>query len=567
MIREDTYIFIEKITIQDFRAFSGKEQNNNFKTYTFELGKHITCISGHNGIGKSTILAMLSNCGELKVSDGRLLNGDKFSGEYSEIIKYDEDYDTTGNKCSIYFGGNLPDCDSQGNQYVKRLDFRAAIQNDRDKKRYRLIPKKTEERNTERKIEWPTYYLGLSRLYPIGESENVEINKTNKINDSIKQSIFKEYSKILNTDLDQNTTSNFINPSDAKKKKGVGIKTEKYGVLSNSSGQDNLGQILTAVFSFENLKNNLESCENSYYAGGILLIDEIDATLHPSAQNKLFKFLYKKSQELNLQIVFTTHSLSLLEYITKSHGLCDRNRSLVLQYLTNGRGKIEIKTNPTIDEIKHDLLITYTGILETPKIDVITEDDVGRWLLKNIIEQKQLPLSLNYLDCNFGYEEISKLIVGSSIFINCLVVFDPDISKEERKDKVKKAIENNAFFTLNQPSNENKNKRCLLILPGGEPIETIIWNYIKDSPENHDMYYNHQMESQGVTKRNLIENAPEDIKNLKIQKNWFYDNRSICDIVIKYWINDNSDCIDNFVKDLKFEYNKIASTMGIKPID
>lgn len=104
-------------------------------------------------------------------------------------------------------------------------------------------------------------------------------------------------------------------------------------------------------------------------------------------------------------------------------------------------------------------------------------------------------------------------------------------------------------------------------MPGGEPIETIIWNYIKDSPENHDMYYDHQMESQWVTKRNLIENAPEDIKNLKIQKNWFYDNRSICDIVIKYWINDNSDFIDNFVKDLKFEYNKIASTMGIKPID
>ena len=551
-------MYIEKIEIKNFRAFCKKDE-----FYEIELGRHITCISGHNGIGKSTILAMLSNCGELKVSDGRLLNGDKFSGEYSEIIKYDEDYDTTGDKCSIYFGGDLPDHDSQGNRYVRKLDFRATIQNDKNKKRYRLIPKKTEDRNTERKIEWPTYYLGLSRLYPIGESENVAI----KINNSMRQSILEEYSRILNISLDQNTTSNFTNPSDAKKKKGVGIKTEKYGVLSNSSGQDNLGQILTAVFSFEKLKNDLESREDRYCDGGILLIDEIDATLHPAAQNKLFKFLYQKSKELNLQIVFTTHSLSLLEYITKTHYLCDKNRSLVLQYLTNGRGEIEIKTNPTIDEIKHDLLITYSGILETPKIDVITEDDVGRWLLKNIIEQKQLPLSLNYLDCNFGYEEISKLIVGSSIFTNCLVVFDPDISKEERKDKVKKAIENNAFFTLNQPSNENKNKRCLLILPGGEPIETIIWNYIKDSPENHDMYYNHQMESQGVTKRNLIENAPEDIKNLKIQKNWFYDNRSICDIVIKYWINDNSDCIDNFVKNLKFEYNKIASMIGIKPID
>ena len=426
------------------------------------------------------------------------------------------------------------------------------------------MPKKTHERPTESKIEWPTYYLGLSRLYPIGESENIDVVGL-KADIEIKEEMFKAYSNILNTNIDS-IDSSFVSPTDAKKKKGVGIKTDKYGILSNSSGQDNLGQILMAVFSFQNLKNTLEKKENYWYDGSILLIDEIDATLHPAAQNKLFKFLYKKSQELNLQIVFTTHSLSLLEYITKSHDLCDRNRSLVLQYLTNGRGEIEIKTNPTIDEIKHDLLITYAGILETPKIDVITEDDVGRWLLRNIIEQKELPLSLNCLDCSFGYESISKLIVGSSIFTNCLVVFDPDISKEERKNKVIRAIENNTFFTLNSPSNENKNKRCLLILPGDEPIETIIWNYVKDSPETHDMYRDPQMEARGIIKRNLIENAPEDIENLKIQKKWFYDNKSVCDIMVKYWIRDNSDCIDNFVKDLKFEYNKIASIIGIKPI-
>lgn len=554
-------IFIKKITIHDFRAFSGKNPDGSSKIYEIELGEHITCISGHNGIGKSTILAMLSNCGEIKKQDGVLLNGNKFAGEYSSIVKYDKDYDKPGDKCSIYF--HAPDNvkDSSGFKYPKVIDFRAAIQSG---ERYRLLPKKTHERPTESKIEWPTYYLGLSRLYPIGESENIDVVGL-KADIEIKEEMFKAYSNILNTNIDS-IDSSFVSPTDAKKKKGVGIKTDKYGILSNSSGQDNLGQILMAVFSFQNLKNTLEKKENYWYDGSILLIDEIDATLHPAAQNKLFKFLYKKSQELNLQIVFTTHSLSLLEYITKSHDLCDRNRSLVLQYLTNGRGEIEIKTNPTIDEIKHDLLITYAGILETPKIDVITEDDVGRWLLRNIIEQKELPLSLNCLDCSFGYESISKLIVGSSIFTNCLVVFDPDISKEERKNKVIRAIENNTFFTLNSPSNENKNKRCLLILPGDEPIETIIWNYVKDSPETHDMYRDPQMEARGIIKRNLIENAPEDIENLKIQKKWFYDNKSVCDIMVKYWIRDNSDCIDNFVKDLKFEYNKIASIIGIKPI-
>ena len=31
-------------------------------------------------------------------------------------------------------------------------------------------------------------------------------------------------------------------------------------------------------------------------SGGLLLIDELDATLHPSAQNKLVEYLYKAAE-------------------------------------------------------------------------------------------------------------------------------------------------------------------------------------------------------------------------------------------------------------------------------
>ena len=85
---------------------------------------------------------------------------------------------------------------------------------------------------------------------------------------------------------------------DVSRKNGTGIETETYSYLANSSGQDNLGQILLAIFSFKNLKATLKS-----YSGGILLIDEIDATLHPAAQFKLLDFMKKMSKELDLQIV------------------------------------------------------------------------------------------------------------------------------------------------------------------------------------------------------------------------------------------------------------------------
>ena len=41
------------------------------------------------------------------------------------------------------------------------------------------------------------------------------------------------------------------------------------------------------------------------------LIDELDATMHPAAQIRLLNVLYEEAKLLNLQIVFTTHSLSL----------------------------------------------------------------------------------------------------------------------------------------------------------------------------------------------------------------------------------------------------------------
>jgi len=64
-----------------------------------------------------------------------------------------------------------------------------------------------------------------------------------------------------------------------------------------------------------------------------LLIDELDATLHPIAQNKLVDYLYEHAKKLKIQIVFTTHSLSMLEYIsqkTKYNDETKYNNQLVM---------------------------------------------------------------------------------------------------------------------------------------------------------------------------------------------------------------------------------------------
>lgn len=51
----------KKIEIKNFRLFQNQ---------TIFLGKYITVLSGRNSTGKSTLLGMIANSGELKKKDG-----------------------------------------------------------------------------------------------------------------------------------------------------------------------------------------------------------------------------------------------------------------------------------------------------------------------------------------------------------------------------------------------------------------------------------------------------------------------------------------------------------------
>ena len=75
---------------------------------------------------------------------------------------------------------------------------------------------------------------------------------------------------------------------------------------------------------------------------GVLFIDELDTTLHPSAQIKLCDFLYSEAKKYNFQVVFTTHSFSLLDYITsKTEHNSEKNiNNYQIVYLTNANGKL-----------------------------------------------------------------------------------------------------------------------------------------------------------------------------------------------------------------------------------
>lgn len=521
---------INKITINDFRQFKGNE---------IYLGKRLTILAGRNSTGKSTILGLLANCAEIKKKDGVTYSGKQFRAEFSEIFHGSERFDKSGsNRIRI----NIV---NENGDDVDYRDFRTAWQKNKNKKRFRIIPLKKLENSkiTESKMSFPVLYLGLSRLYPIGEVEKNNIKSDEiKFSDSNDSKWFIEkYKYILSVNDEIKEIDNF-KISETDKKVGVVITTNNYDEFTNSSGQDNLGQILMALLSFKKLKtNNPET-----WKGGLLLIDEVDSTLHPAAQKRLIDLMQKESKSVGIQTVVTTHSSDLLKHVcskTKNNSK-DKQNEIEVYYFTNANKRLEIKRNLSFLSIKNDLLLE--SIVESEKIKVYSEDAENRWFLQNLV--KKYIMHLEILETNIGCDQLLNLYsVDLNYFGNVLIVLDGD-------------VENGKINKLPQ-FDRLKN---IIKLPGEVRPEEVIFNYISSLESEHPFWK--KAENSSITWQYINDNSPNSPKYSGLSKDrdkykkWFQDNEPWIDSlnVFDLWSRDNKKMVDAFIDNFIQAYNSIA---------
>lgn len=385
------------LKLNDFRQF---------KNMNILLGKNITVLAGRNSTGKSTILGVLANSGELKKKDGTTYSNRRFRAEFSEIFHGSKKYDASGSdRIQI-------DIVDENDNIIDYRKFRTAWQNEKGKDRFRVIPIKFLDggKKTEAKMQIPVSYLGLSRLFPIGEANEEKIvkNKINFMDDKQKNWFIEQYKQILSL-YDTVTDISNYSIGETDKKKGVGIETDKYDYLTNSSGQDNLGQILMAILSFKRLKLQRED-----WTGGLLLIDEIDATLHPAAQKRLIDLLIKEAKINNIQVVVTTHSSDLLKHICNKtvHNSDSKNNNVELYYFTNGNRHLEMRRNPEYSTIENDLLVE-SMLQNANKVKIYSEDAENRWFIKKLVPE-YLPY-VDMLDVKIGCDQLLSLYTGDDL--------------------------------------------------------------------------------------------------------------------------------------------------------
>lgn len=75
-------------------------------------------------------------------------------------------------------------------------------------------------------------------------------------------------------------------------------------LFENSLGYNNLIYLATILAEFEGLKEN-------YSSPRILLIEELEAHLHPQIQIKVLKYLKEQAERNDIQIIITTHSTTI----------------------------------------------------------------------------------------------------------------------------------------------------------------------------------------------------------------------------------------------------------------
>lgn len=524
--------------IEDFRQFKGCE---------IIIGSKLTAIAGNNGTGKSTILGLLANSSELRGQKTYI--GKPFRGEFSELFSGSPEHDPSGSKMRLDYA-------EKGTE--KSVWFRTAWQNKNT--RFRVIPKRELPggKKTEAKLASPIIYLGLSRLYPSGEADEGTLKRHVQRWDADEDhdwfvNKYKEILSIRSTSIQ--SVSNFdITHS---RKQGTGVETDCYDSAANSAGQDNLGQILMAVLSFKRLART----QGSDWDGGLLLIDEVDATLHPAAQRRLIDLLLKETGKHKFQVIFTTHSTIVLDYLADKtgHVTKDEPNDIEITYLTDANRQLEVKRNPSWHTMANDLFVRGPGA-PVPKVGVFSEDAEARWLIQEIIEVLHpiLQPHVGLIDASFGCDTLIQLYKHDYPYMkDRVVVFDGDVI-EEKLGKI--------------PDHYRHEGRNIVKLPGSVRPEQLIWDFLHKADASDTVW--DSLGQYDYTHRSIIENGPFSSAYSRYgddrskYKEWF----KACELVfreanvVKCWAAANLDIAWDFIEKFTQAYNQVARRTSADPV-
>lgn len=441
---------LKKLEIENFRALNSVE---------VAFGDHITVVCGKNGTSKSSILGIAAQIFSFEKDYAkdeelsfRQIAGGSFKSQYSEHFRISEKFDVPGSMTVniVLHDGYTDQAATAKLELMKRgKSPRPVVRNNSTA---------TGDENSSRNFTHPVIFLSLKRLYPIAdrkyEVSDFEYLKKHK----------QEFIGLTNELL--NRGSSHATGTDGTISSAV-AHGENYDHESVSAGEDNAGQIILALMSFRKLKE-----EYPDYKGGLLLIDEADAGLFPTAQVNLLKMLDRECKNLNLQVVMTSHSPVLIEHAFEQSQQFRRRYKTV--YLSNTYGDVQVMQDWSWAQISADIntkTFTAASGASLPSVNVYFEDKeaadfFATLMIRQPIKKFTTPMSEITLGCSNYLQLIQKGI--PEFAERSIVCLDAD-----QTEKIK-----------------GKNFKTVVLLPGALPPDQLIFEHLYNLPPGHEFWKN-----------------------------------------------------------------------------
>ncbi len=543
-------------------------QYRKLKDLDIEFTKNINIISGTNGTCKTSILHLCSNAFQAPKKD--YIANDKVITTINTINMLTNPKIETLTKGDKKYNNPAPNFDGPlfNITYFDdvNLDFRRHNTDSElsKHKRYRIILKYPKGKKMSLKT-LATIYLGLPRLYPFGEIDDKEKtnnsikirNITNQLPDEYQAELYKLYKELTGISVAQGK-----NIKIEKIKSRTDFNTDVEGIDSNtiSAGEDNIMIILTALVSLKYYYDNISNKDDEVIS--MLLIDELDATLHPEMQIKIFNKILDYSDKYKIQVIFTSHSFTLIEYAKKN------KQNLI--YIQNKRTTVKLMENPDIYKIKMDLYNeTAINLFKNSKIPVFTEDDEARFVLDILFNQYEINLNnlFHLINANMSHTCITQIFKDEYIYKNTvglIAILDgdckPNMLKENKDSKY--------YFNHN-----------IMWLPGDKSPEILFFEYALNiyNDESSKFHNFDNVQNLGYTYNYFdnhikpcleeclqIENASDKRKKAK---KLFKEFSEFFKLIITYWMKDENNLkeLNRFYSVLKSLYKKNADINNCNP--
>jgi predicted ATPase len=523
-----------------------------------ELAERITLVAGHNGIGKSTILGLVAGTCGLTDSEHRTYLGQEFYSSIEQIIHVGL------SEVAIHKGKPGPTVvfDVDGTEVSKRcsLTIRAAY------KRARVVPRNVPHEDvtlgtlvigTDAKIPLPTIYVGIKRLLPPGEANEKEVNSAAVgAMDDADRKLLRDF---VNAVIPDGGASDAVTEQTIK---GAKKRTVQPGyahdALAVSLGQDSLSTIGAALASFQRLKRELKAS----YPGGLLVIDELDAGLHPHAIGLLAKALKNHAKKLDLQVLATTHSPRLIEALHPDGGGNERAPDKV-RYLVDTKVP-RLADDQSLQAILDDMSLKIwepPAKTAKPVMRVYFEDLEASEYFTRLIDAgkrtglaKKLKVTVKLIPLGVGGSNLVKLPKHDPIFKRRVLVVDADTSLPGLL----------------------ADRENMLKLPGGtgakgrsQSPEATVRDFLKDCAKSLSAERRQRLKPDAVTtnlvNRTFFEELNPTDKRESLKAWWRLNWRHIKNWgVIEAWCAENASVAADFHQEVEAVFSHVSSELRTK---